>query len=149
MAEKSEFAQDRFARMLQSHPALTREENHQLAQEFLSAQEKICDLLAVLLYPIQRVMDELKIGRVAYNRERAEISTTAESRKGKASLRFSGIAPSHGLEFETQWLRVESGEITLDEFTAWQRRFLRKFIYDVLESIAKHVIPPPAGETGE
>jgi RNA polymerase sigma factor (sigma-70 family) len=121
-----------FSRMLREHATLSREQNHELAVKFIARQDEVSGMLAAMLYPVERMMAELKSGRQPYCREKAEKST-----KGRNSpTRYSGVSPSQAGEFERQKGALRSGECTPEAFESWLYGFLRGFTYEVIEAMA-------------
>ena len=121
---------ENFSRMLREHATLSREQNHELAVKFLARQDEVCGVLAVLRYPVERMMAELKSGRQPYFRERPE-------KKGKNSpTKYSGVSPSHAEEFAQHIGGLRSGGCTPEDFASWLLGFLRGFTYEVIEAMA-------------
>ncbi|HWZ95590.1 MAG TPA: sigma-70 family RNA polymerase sigma factor [Opitutaceae bacterium] len=118
--------------MLREHSTLTREQNHELAVKFIVRQDEVSGMLAAMLYPVERMMAELKSGRQPYYREKAE-----KSKKGKKSqTKYSGVSPSHAEEFERQIDTFRSGQCSPGAFEGWLHGFLRGFTYEVIEAMA-------------
>jgi RNA polymerase sigma factor (sigma-70 family) len=102
-------------------------------------------VLAAMLYPVERMMAELKSGRQPYYREKPE-----KSKKGKNSqTKYSGITPSHAEEFEQQMGAFRSGGCTREAFAGWLKGFLRGFTYEVIEAMAGLVRDLVSGEGGD
>ena len=96
---------ENFSRLLREQATLSREQNHELAVKFIARQDEVSSVLAAMLYPVERMMAELKSGRQPYYREKPE-----KSKKGKNSqTKYSGITPSHAEEFEQQMGAFRSG----------------------------------------
>ncbi len=133
---------ENFSRMLREHATLSREQNHALAVKFIEQQNDVCRVLVTMLYPVERMMAELKSGRQPYYREKPE-----KSKKGKNSqTKHSGITSSHAEEFEQQIGVFRSGGCTPEAFEGWLHGFLRRFTYEVIEAMAGLVRDLVAGE---
>jgi RNA polymerase sigma factor (sigma-70 family) len=123
---------ENFSRLLREQATLSREQNHELAVKFIARQDEVSSVLAAMLYPVERMMAELKSGRQPYYREKPE-----KSKKGKNSqTKYSGITPSHAEEFEQQMGAFRSGGCTREAFAGWLKGFLRGFTYEVIEAMA-------------
>jgi RNA polymerase sigma factor (sigma-70 family) len=135
---------ENFSRMLREHATLSREQNHELAVKFIARQDEVSGVLAAMLYPVERMMAELKSGRQPYYREKAE-----KSKKGKDSqTKYSGISPSHAGEFERQIGAFRSGGCRPEDFENWLAGFLRGFTCEVIEAMAGFAREAAVGEGG-
>jgi RNA polymerase sigma factor (sigma-70 family) len=131
--------------MLREHATLSREENHELAVKFIARQDEVSAVLAAMLYPVERMMTELKSGRQPYYREKAE-----KSKKGKnLRTKYSGVSPSHAEEFARQIGVFRSGGCSPEAFEGWLYGFLRGFTYEVIEAMAGFAREVAAGEGNE
>jgi RNA polymerase sigma factor (sigma-70 family) len=136
---------ENFSRLLREQATLSREQNHELAVKFIARQDDVSSVLAAMLYPVERMMAELKSGRQPYYREKPE-----KSKKGKNSqTKYSGITPSHAEEFEQQMGAFRSGGCTREAFAGWLKGFLRGFTYEVIEAMAGLVRDLVSGEGGD
>jgi RNA polymerase sigma factor (sigma-70 family) len=123
---------ENFSRMLREHATLSREQNHGLAVKFIARQDEVSGVLAAMLYPVERMMAELKSGRQPYYREKPE-----KSRKGRNSqTKYSGVSPSHAEEFDRRIGALRSGGCSPGAFESWLNGFLRGFTYEVIEAMA-------------
>jgi RNA polymerase sigma factor (sigma-70 family) len=135
---------ENFSRMLREHATLSREQNYEFAVKFIERQDEVSGVLAAMLYPVERMMAELKSGRQPYYREKAE-----KSKKGKnLRTKYSGVSPSHAEEFERQIGVFRSGGCNPEDFENWLKGFLRGFTYEVIEAIAGLAREVASGEGG-
>src|SRR6202030_3820517 len=133
---------DNFSRMLREHATRSREQNHELGVKFIARQDEVSGVLAVMLYPVERMLAEIKSGRQQYYREKTE-----KSPKGKNSqTKYSGVSPSHAEEFERQIGAFRSGGCSPEAFESWLHGFLRGFTYEVIEAMAGLAREAAAGE---
>lgn len=134
-------------RLLGSHPALPAAQTRELATGFAAAQSKVCQLLAALAYPLERIGHEIKAGHLSYFREGSDQDRKRNSGK-KSSYRFAGFAPSHVEEFDGKLAERKDGRLAAAEFEAWQAAFLMRFTFEVIEQVALRISPAPsAAET--
>jgi len=127
-------------RLLRSHAALPADRTRELAVLFNAAQEAVCRGLAALAYPLERVAQDLRAGRMPFFREGSDQDRKRNSGK-KTSYRFAGFAPSHLDEFEAKRAEGRDRRLAPAEFEAWQVRFLMGFTFDIIEQTALRVSP--------
>jgi len=141
---------DGMKRLLRQHPTLPTVRTRELAGTFNAAQAAVCQWIAALGYPLERIAQELKAGNLDYFREGSDQDRKRNSGK-KSSYRFAGFAPSHLEEFERRREQRASGGLSPEAFTSWQVGFLLGFTFEVIEQVALRAFPAPipaVGETG-
>lgn len=122
--------------VLQRHPARSAAETRELGSAFKAAQERVCEVLAELRYPLERIASDLKEGRLGFFREGSDRDRKSGTGK-KAAYRFAGFAPSHLEEFQRRQ--------GTDQPAAWEAEFLMRFTFDVIEQVALRGYPAPGG----
>ena len=130
--------------LLRRHPALPVERTRELAGAFTAAQSAVCLQLALLEYPLERIMLELKAGHLEYFREGSDQDRKHNSGK-KASHRFAGFARSHVEEFDRHQADRRTGLLAGGEVAGWQAGFLLGFTFEIIEQVALRALPAPAG----
>jgi RNA polymerase sigma factor (sigma-70 family) len=139
---------DGMKRLLRQHPALPTGRTRELAGEFNAAQTNVCQWIAALGYPLERIALELKAGTLDFFREGSDQDRKRNSGK-KSSYRFAGFAPSHLEEFERRGAERAAGSLGAGAFTAGQLSFLMGFTFEVIEQVALRAFPAPTPAAGE
>jgi hypothetical protein len=139
---------DGIKRLLRGNAALPAESTRGLAVQFNAAQKVVCQRLAELGYPLERVAQELREGRLQYFREGSDQDRKRNTGK-KSSHRFAGIAPSHLEEFEGRLADLRNNAVCAADFAAWEAGFIMGFTFDVIEQAALRAFPLPDGPAGE
>lgn len=88
-------------------------------------------------------MQEIRAGHLPHFREGSDQDRKNGSRK--AAYRFAGFTPTHQAEYDSRGEARREGRLSPADFQGWEKDFLLRFTFEVVEQVAARATPEPDG----